>query len=150
MYHSWEGHTDVIMINVYLYLIALANTLPLRAKSGKVYAFRCAQFIWNASTIHTCGSGCQLMYFGIWWPNLDANRSTSTGPEACISFWNIGLFNILLLDEFFIFLEALSALVFKVPRKYSAVWLGWLNKIPNISFASWIMSRFLVPPIFTK
>ena len=27
VYHGWEGHTDVIMINIHLPLISLANTL---------------------------------------------------------------------------------------------------------------------------
>ena len=39
VYHGWESYTGVIMINVYLPLIALANTLPIRAKGGKTYAF---------------------------------------------------------------------------------------------------------------
>ena len=45
VYHGWEGHAGVIMINVHLPLIALANTLPVRVKGGKAYAFRCVQFI---------------------------------------------------------------------------------------------------------
>ena len=45
VYHGWEGHTGVIMTNVHLSLIALASTLPIRAKGGKAYAFRCDQFI---------------------------------------------------------------------------------------------------------
>ena len=151
VYHGWEGHAGVIMISVHLPLIALANTLPVRVKGGKAYAFRCVQFIWNAFTIHVCESGCQFMYFGIWWHNLDANISTSIGTKACISFWNIGLFNTHSLDEFFISLEALFVLVFKVPGRYSAVSVIWLaKKNSHISFASWMMSWFLVPPIFTK
>ena len=39
VYHGWEDHTGVIMINIYLPLIALANTLPIRAKDGNTYAF---------------------------------------------------------------------------------------------------------------
>ena len=35
IYHGWEGQTGVIMINVHLFLIALANTLPIRAKGGR-------------------------------------------------------------------------------------------------------------------
>ena len=45
VYHGWEGHICVIMINVYLPVIALVNSFPIRAKRGKVYAFRCVQFI---------------------------------------------------------------------------------------------------------
>ena len=45
VYHGWEGHNSVIMINVHLSLITLANALPIRAKGGKVYALRCVQFI---------------------------------------------------------------------------------------------------------
>ena len=45
VYHGWEGQTGVIMINVHLFLIVLANTLPIRAKGGKAYAFRCVQCI---------------------------------------------------------------------------------------------------------
>ena len=124
---------------------------PYKSKRWGGICFRSDQFIWNASTIHECGSGCQLTYFGIWWHNLDANRSTSTDPKACISFWNIGLFNIYSPEYLFISLEALSALVFKVTCSYSAVSVIWLAKQNSpISFASWIMSRFLIPPIFIK
>ena len=73
VYHGWEGHIGVTMINtlwsICLPLIALASTLPIRAKGGKAYAFRCDQFIWNASTISmhvdlvanlcTLGPGCK-------------------------------------------------------------------------------------------
>ena len=45
VYHGWKGHAGVIMINIHLSLIALANTLLIRAKSGQVYAFRSVQFI---------------------------------------------------------------------------------------------------------
>ena len=45
IYHGWEGHTDTIMTNVHLSLIALASILPIRAKGGKTYASRCDQFI---------------------------------------------------------------------------------------------------------
>ena len=41
VYHGWEGHTGVIIFNVHLSLVVLANTLPMRGKGGKVYAFRC-------------------------------------------------------------------------------------------------------------
>ena len=64
-YHGWGGHTGVIIISVHLCFIALANIIPIRAKGGKAYPFRCVHFVWNGSTIHTCRSGCQLMYFGI-------------------------------------------------------------------------------------
>ena len=112
VYHGWEGHAGVTKTNLHLSLFAVATTLPIRAKGGEAYAFRCDQFFWNTSTIHARGSGWQLMYFRIWCHNLDANRST--GPKACISFWNIGLFHIHSLDKFFILLEVLSAQVFKV------------------------------------
>ena len=39
VYHGWEGHTDVIMINIHLFLITLANTLPIRAKSWEDVCF---------------------------------------------------------------------------------------------------------------
>ena len=71
--------------------------------------------------MHPYGSGCQIMYHGIWWHILDANRSTSTRLKACIIFWNIGSFNIHSFGEFFIYLRALSAMVFKAPGRYSAV-----------------------------
>ena len=29
VYHGWEDHTGVIMINIHLALISLANTLPI-------------------------------------------------------------------------------------------------------------------------
>ena len=45
MCHGWEGHTGAIMININLPLIAVVNILSIRAKGGKVYAFRCVQFI---------------------------------------------------------------------------------------------------------
>ena len=35
----YQGHTGVIMINIDLYLIALANTFSIRAKGGNTYAF---------------------------------------------------------------------------------------------------------------
>ena len=143
--------TLTLLWSMYIFPSLLLLTLFIKAKVGKVYTFGCVQFIWNASTIYACGSGCQLIYFGIWWHNLDPNRSTSTGPKACINLWNISLFNIHSLDEFFVYLEYLSALVFKVPSRYSAVSLIWLDKQnSHISFASWIMSMFLVPSIFTK
>ena len=45
VYNGWEGYSGVIMIHVHLPLIALANTLPIRAKGVKAYAFWCVQFI---------------------------------------------------------------------------------------------------------
>ena len=45
VWYGFEGHTDVIMINVHLFLIAFANTLFIKAKVGKVYTFGCVQFI---------------------------------------------------------------------------------------------------------
>ena len=45
VYLGWEGHTGVIVTNVHLSLIALASTLPIKAKGGKAYAFRCDQLI---------------------------------------------------------------------------------------------------------
>ena len=95
--------------------------LWLKGKCGKAYAGRRVQFIWSTSTIYACGSGCQFMYFWIWWYNLYASRSTSDGPKACISFLNISLFNIHSIDKFFISLVALSGLVFKVPSMFSSV-----------------------------
>ena len=44
VYHGWEGHTGVIIINEQLFLIALSTTLPIRAKDWKAYAFRCDKF----------------------------------------------------------------------------------------------------------
>ena len=44
VYHGWEGHTGVTKINLHLALFALATTLPIRAKGGEAYAFRCDQF----------------------------------------------------------------------------------------------------------
>ena len=84
VYHGWEGHTGVIMINVHLSLIAFVNTLPTRAKGGKVYAFRCVQFFeMHPPSMHAdlVASSCTLPQH-----SLDANRSTSTGPKGCISF----------------------------------------------------------------
>ena len=88
------------------------------------------------------------MYLGcIWWHNLDVSIPTFPSPKTCISFWNIALFKIHSLDEFSISLEALPALVFKIPGRYSAVSLIWsATQNSHISFASWIMSRFLVSP----
>ena len=45
VYHGWEGHTGIIMTNVHWSLIALAITLPIRAKGWKAYGFRYDQFI---------------------------------------------------------------------------------------------------------
>ena len=45
VYHGWEGHIGVIMINVYLPLIALANTLSVGVKGGKTYAFGVASLV---------------------------------------------------------------------------------------------------------
>ena len=41
VYYSWQGHVGVTVINIHLSFIVLANTLPVRVKGGKVYAFRC-------------------------------------------------------------------------------------------------------------
>ena len=62
------------MINVQLSFITLASTLPVRAKRWKAYAFRCVQFIWNSSTIHTCGSACRVYLELLWWCNIFSNK----------------------------------------------------------------------------
>ena len=84
-------------------------------------------------------------------PHTHPNTSTSTGSKACIGFWNIGLFNIHLLEEFFISLEELSVLVFKVPDRYSAVSVTWLAKQnPNIYIATWIVCFLSLPCLPNK
>ena len=111
--HGWEGQTGVVMINVHLSLLGLANTLPIRAKGGKVYAFRCVK------------------------------------PKTCITFWNIGLFNIRSLDKNFIYLKALPTLVFKVSDRYSVVSVIWLAKkvpifpLPPESWVGFLSLPFL-------
>ena len=134
-------------------LHCFGNCPPYKNKRWEGYALRFVQLIWNASSIHAWGSGSRLTYFGIWWHNLDANRSTSTGPIILYQFRKYWIVWYPLTWRIFHSLEALSALVLgsKVPGRYSAVSVIWLVKENfHIFFVSWIMSRFLVSPIFTK
>ena len=68
-----------IVLKVHLSLIALDNTLPIKENGGTVCAFKFFQFIWNASTIHQCGSSCQLIYLVFWWHNLDGRVTLMYG-----------------------------------------------------------------------
>ena len=139
VYHSWKGRTRFFIIKVHLFPTALANTFSIRAN--------CEKALWNASAIHTCGSGCQLLYLGIWPHNLDINRFTSTDLKSCISFWKIVLFKIHSFDEFLVHLKLFSDLIFKAAGRYSAISIFPLvKKVSHIFLASWILIRTLAAP----
>ena len=120
-YPGWVCHAGVINITVMTFSFAiLQSTLWINENGGNAYRISWFHSCCIACVAKLCGSGFQAKYFAIWLDNLKANRSITDIPI----FWQICRNTIgdnFHYEKSFLWQDYQSALVFRIPGRYSAV-----------------------------
>lgn len=83
MYHGWEGHLGVAMINVHLTLFALAIIPPIGAKAGKVYVSSLSEIYPPSMDLDLSSSLCTLGSSDTTWMETDPNPLVLKPKSVC-------------------------------------------------------------------